>query len=634
MATTAKQRAGLALALLAVLFVAVNVTAQNLLRGVHADVTEGGLYTVSDGTRAVLERITEPIRLRLYYTPPLGEAAPDFAAYHRRVRTLLERYADIAGGGLILEYLDPEPFSDTEDRAVAFGLQGIALNESGDLGYFGIAATNATDDQEVIPFLGLERESFLDYDLTKMIAALASPDKPQIGVISSLPVMGGPPRQPGAAPDPRWALIDAIEPFYRVRNLGTGIEMIDEDIGILMIIHPLGLSDATLYAIDQFVLRGGRALVFVDPLPEITRLSPGPLGPRNPQPSQFQRLLNAWGVELASATIAADLDAARRINLGQTAQQQSLDYVAWLELGPENGDSEDPVAGAFTALNLATAGVLTPIEGAKTTVTPLLRTGAKSMRLETAQVEPQPDVGALFRNFQPSGERLMLAARITGPNRTAFPDGPPDDWEPDFGEDAPKHLPTARGSLNIVVIADADMTHEIMWARRQNVLGQEVVVPFADNANVIVNTLDNLAGSDALIGLRARTVQRRPFTLVDDIRQASERQYLDREQALLDQLVDLRAQLQDLARRDQAADGGGLAVSDTDTRALAEARARMIETRSELRAVQRALRADIESLEATVKAINILAAPALLMLIGLTVAAVGRSRRNRVVRTH
>jgi ABC-type uncharacterized transport system involved in gliding motility auxiliary subunit len=625
-----KTRARLALVLLAVLFAAVNVTAQTAFRGVHVDVTEDGLYSVSDGTRSVLESIGEPIRLRLYYTPALGEAAPDFAAYHRRVRTLLEQYADIAGDGLILAYPNPEPFSDTEDRAVAFGLQGIALNETGDQGYFGIAATNSTDDKEVIPFLGLEREALLEYDLTKMIAALARPEKPHVGVISSLPVMGGPPRVPGAPPDPKWALIDAIEPFYRVRNLGTGIEMIDEKIGILIVVHPIGLSDATLYAIDQFVLRGGRAIVFVDPLPEVARLSPGPLGPRRPQASQFDRLLNAWGLEMAPGTVAADLDAARRINLGQGAAQQSADYVAWLALGPENGTADDPVAGAFTTLNLATAGVLTPIEGAKTTITPLLRTGENSMRLTTEQVDPQPDVLGLFRGFEPSGERLMLAARITGPNRTAFPDGPPADWEPDFGEEAPAHLPTARGSLNIVVIADADMTHEIMWGRRQNLLGQEVVVPIADNANLIVNALDNLAGSDALAGLRARTVQRRPFTRVETIRREAERTYLDREQALLDELTGLRARLQDLARREGAAD---VAVSAEESQALADARARLIETRRELRAVQRALRADIDRLETTVKAVNILAAPLALTLIGLGVAAVGRARRARAIRT-
>ena len=635
-----KARASLGLVMLAILFVSVNVIASNTLQGVRIDVTEDELFTVSGGTKEVLENIPEPVHLRLYYSPPLGDAAPAFATYYQRVRTLLQQYADLAARGapgrLVLEFANPEPFSDTEDRAVAFGLQGIALGESGDLGYFGLAATNSTDDQEVILFLGLERESFLEYDLTKMIASLAKPEKPEIGLISTLPVMGGPPLAQGQAPQPRWALIDAIAPFYRVRNLGPGIETIDPDIGILLIVHPGGLSEVTQYAIDQFVLHGGRAVVFVDPNPEISRLYPSPLGPRLPQASDFTRLLKAWGVEMEKGVVAADIDAARRVSINQGGQQQPADYVAWLEFGPENGDADDPVAGAFTLLHTATAGILNQVEGAKTTFTPLLKTGERSMRLQVDQVRNNPDVLELFRKFQPSGEKLTVAARISGATHTAFPNGPPDEYQPPEGEEASTHYAASRSELNVVVVADVDMLHEILWASRQNVLGQTVLVPNADNGYFVVNVIDNMAGSDALIGLRARTVQQRPFTLVEDLRRASEQAYLQREQDLLDQLSDVRYRLAKLTQRDTAAGSdpaNDLAFSEEDNRALVEARAEMITTRQELRAVQRALRANIEQLELTVKAVNTFAAPALLTLIGLGVAVIGRRRRAQAVKT-
>jgi len=631
-----KGRAALALALLAVLFVSVNVMTANMLQGLHIDATEDDLFTVSDGTKSVLESIPEPIHLRLYYTPPLGDVAPTFATYYQRVRTLLQQYVDISVGGaagrLVLEFPNPEPFSDVEDRAVSFGLQGIALDDSGDLGYFGIAATNSTDDQEVIPFLGLERESFLEYDLTKMIASLATPEKPMIGLISTLPMMGGPPQAQGAPPQPRWALMDALAPFYQVRNLGAGIENIDPEIGILLIVHPTGLSDLTQYAIDQFVMAGGRAMVFIDPNPEISRLFPGPLGPRQPQASEMDRLLTAWGIQMEPDVTAADLDAARRVTISQGGQQQPADYVAWLELGPENGDADDPVAGAFTLLHTATSGILKPVEGAKTTFTPLLKTGERSMRLAVNQVRTSPDVLALFREFEPSGEALTLAARLSGPTYSAFPDGPPDGFEPALGEDAPKHLTTSRKDLNIVVIADVDMLHEILWADRQNVLGQSVIVPNADNGNFIVNALDNLAGSDALIGLRARTVQQRPFTRVEELRRASEQAFLQREQDLLDQLGSIRERLASLTQRESNT-ATDLTISEEEDRALVQARAEMIATRQELRAVQRALRADIETLESNVKAINIFAAPALILVMALGVAIVGRRRRSLAVKT-
>ncbi|MHC8508970.1 MAG: Gldg family protein [Rhodospirillales bacterium] len=621
-----RPRTWAALGLLAVLFFSVNVMPSVMLRDARIDMTEDRLFTVSDGARAVLSAIDEPVHIRLYYSPALGDASPAFAAYYQRVRELLLRYADAAKGGLVAEFLNLEPFSDVEDRAVGSGLRGEAVNETGDLVYFGVTAVNSTDDIEVIPFLNFERERFLEYDLMRMIASLAEPEKPAVGLISSLPVMGGGRQSLTAAPSQRWAVIDAIEPFYEVRDLGADFHSIDADIRVLLMIHPKDLPDAALYAIDQFVMNGGRVLAFIDPNTEVAQLTVGPEGPRKPEASSLGPLLAAWGVLLEEKTVAADMDAARRVSLNADGRGRAADYVAWLELGPENGDPNDVVAGAFTRLFAATAGVLRQTENAETAFTPLLWTGARSMRLDVEAVRGDPDVGGLFRNFEPSGEPLTLAARLSGNARSAWPDGPPEGAEP-----ADAHLSAARGPVNIVVVADADMVHDAVWARRQETGGQRLVIPNADNANFTVNMLDALAGSAALIDLRGRTVRARPFERVENLRRAAEQAYLQREQSLMDRLKTLTAHLDELARRETA--GADFALSGADSKALTQARADLIQTRRELREVRRVLRAEIDQLEAVLKAVNILAAPAVLTLIGLIAAATGRTRRARAVRT-
>ncbi len=635
--------AGLALA--AVLLLAVNVFAGTVFRGWRLDLTEDRLYTISDGTREVLKGLEEPITLRLYFSEILGRTSPPHAAYYARVRELLEQYADLADGMIRLEIHRPEPFSDDEDRAVAFGLQGIPVNSAGDLGYFGLAGTNSTDGEAVIPFFSPEREPFLEYDLTKLVYTLANPEKKVVGVISTLPVDGGMPSPMGPAMGMQrpWVVMDQIREFFEVRTLGRDVESIPDDVDVLMLVHPRDLAPRTLYAIDQFVLGGGKALVFLDANAETAALS-GPAGMALAGRSEIDDLLAAWGARLVKDKVAGDLDAARRVNAGTQGRAVIADYVAWLTLGRDRFDPKDVVTADIDRLTFATPGILEKVDGATTEFRPLVTTGPRAMAIDAGKVRFSPDVVALYRAFVPGGEPLTLAARLSGPAKTAYPDGPPrDDGDEDGKADgdgsdeadaekaadaalAAAGLKESKGPINVLVVADADMLYDKFWVRTQDFFGQRILVPDADNGAFVVNALDNLSGSSALIQLRGRGRSDRPFTFVDNIRREAERRYRDKEQALLDQLKELQDKL------DQVSKGGGEAgaalLTPEERKAIETFRTQMLAVRRELREVQRALRRDIERVDGWFKFLNIAAVPLVIAAAAGGVALYRRRRRH------
>ena len=622
--------AGLALAV--VLFFAVNIFSNAAFQASRLDLTEGKLFTLSQGTLKVLADIDEPIAIRLFYTKLLGERSPRHAIYFERVRELLERYADLSQGKVTLEVIKPEPFSDSEDRAVAAGLQGIPLNDSGDLGYFGLAGANSTDDRASIPFFTTERETFLEYDLTRIVHTLANPERTVVGLMSPLPLDGGATRPPFNA-GPRWAVLDQISEFFELQTLPLELRQIPENIDILMLVHPKGLSDFTLYAIDQFVLGGGRALVFVDANAEVDAPADGRM--RSLPRSEFNKNLNAWGLNLADNKVAGDLDTARRVNVRIGGKMNVVDYVVWLSLGKDNFDARDAVIGDISTLNVATAGILEKFDAPGAEIQPLITIGANAMAIDAEKVMMQPDPVALFRDFKSGKKPLMLAARVRGKVKTAFPDGPPPSDTPK-DKDAkaagtpPQHLSESTDPVNLIVVADVDMLHERFWSEVRNLLGQRIFVPFANNADFVVNALDNLGGSDALIGLRGRMESARPFHLVQEIRQAAERKYRDKEKSLQTKLEDVRSKLENLQRR--RGTEGDMVLNSDDKAAIEDFRTQMIVVRKGLRGVQRELRREIDRLDAMLKFFNIAFIPLLLGAAIIVFALFRRTRRKvRVV---
>ena len=616
----------ISLALAVVLFLAINVFTETTIKGVQFDLTEKSLYTLSDGTKETLAAVKEPITLRFFSTRQLTESTPGLTAYGERVQELLERYVALSNNLVKLELVDPEPFSPEEDRAVGFGLSGVPITEAGDLGYFGLAATNTTDDTDVIPFLTPQREQFLEYDLTRMINNLANPKKKVIALISGIPVDSDPLKKYKA-----WALIDQLRQFFEVRPQGLTPKITD-DVDLLMIVHPFGLSDESKYAIDQYVLAGGKAMIFVDPHAEEGARSnqalrlPAGLG------SHMPKLFKAWGIKFDRDKVLGDLKAGQRVQAGVDSFGRPIitRYVAWTTYGPENINSSDVTTSQLRLVNFGTPGYFEIEEAATTMVEPLITSTEASGPFDAESVRRNPQPAEILKEFRPQNKTYLLAARVSGNVKSAFPDGPPkkdvkkDDDKKKAAATPKPHLTGSVKPINLIVVADTDFMADLFWVQTQDLFGQQVVVPTANNADFIVNAADNLSGTSSLINLRSRGLSARPFELVQNIQNEAEDKYRAKERSLVKELEDVEKKMQELQNRERAKSAAVL--SPEQQAEIAKFRVRVLEIRQELRQVQLNLRRDIDNLDARLKVLNIAAVPAAVAILALLVAFVRRNR--------
>jgi ABC-type uncharacterized transport system involved in gliding motility auxiliary subunit len=633
-----------ALVCAAILFVGINVIADKTLRSARVDLTQQRLFTLSDGSRKTLAKIDEPVTVRFYYSKRLGTEIPTYALYAQRVREMLEEYASLAGGKLRLEILDPIPYSAVEDRAVAFGLQGVPIDQGGEQVYFGLAATNSTDDQQVIPFFQPERERFLEYDLTKLIHSLAFPKKTVVGLVTALPVEGDMMAAMQGRPMQPFAVIEQLRQLYEVRTIGSDLDKISPDIDVLMLIHPQNLSDKTQYAIDQFVLNGGRALVFVDPHSEIQQSRPSQFNPPgSPVGSTLDKLFAAWGIEMVPDMVAGDRTAARKVNAGSAGRVQAVDYVAWLNLRSANFNKDDYITADLSQINMATSGILQPHEGAKTKFEPLIQTSPQAMKIPAEKFQgPIPDVVGLLSQFKSEGQRLTLAARVTGEVQTAFPDGPPKPPESKEAKPEEKDAAAATDStksepakdpqilqskqpINVVVVADTDLLDDRLWVQSSDFFGQRVVIPVANNSDFVANAVESLAGGNDLITLRSRGTSARPFEVVQNIQREADSLYSAKQHELQDKLKATEAKIKDL-KSDKS---GNVQLTSAQTATLDSFRSEMLQTRQQLRDVQLALNQEIDRLKARLQFINIALIPILVGIIAIIVGIMRLHRRKR-----
>ncbi len=628
-------RAALGLLLAAVILFAGNIAADRALNGIRLDLTERGLYTISDSTRAVIDAMAEPVVARLFFSDALGESSPDHATHFARVRDLLEQYAALSGGRIRIIRRNPAPYTRDEDAAVAYGLQSVPVNAAGDAGYFGLVATNSTDDKAVVPFFSLDRETLLEYDLTKVFDNLNNPVKRVVGMISTLPVLGR--HAPPFGASPRWLSMDSLGQVFDIHPLDAETRAIPEEIELLILVHPNGLAHQTLYAIDQFALSGRPVLAFVDPLAEAG--AAGAWRGATTGAADVNHLLRQWGIALVPGMVAADIDIARRVNVQNEGRLQPVDYVVWLALTRANFLPGEAATEEMSLINMATPGILQRLsapgsstaQGSGPAVAPLIVTGPRSMRINAARVAVQnPDAVGLFRDFKPSGERLVLAARISGSTTSAYADGPPPGATPGgvlasgTGQESGRESGHRRtGSITAIVVADTDMLHDRFWAERRDYRGNAAIAPFANNADFLVGTVDLLLGGATLAELRGRGKSDRPFDRVETIRREAERKYRARERELVREIQEIQIRIEEFVDRGGA--GFGHAVPSTrETAEITRLRARAVAMREGLREVQRALRADIDWLDAWLKFFNIGAVPLLLALVAL---AVGLGRR-------
>ncbi len=635
---------GSGLAIGVVLFFAVNVFSNVVLRSARFDLTDQQLYTLSEGSRKILQSLDEPLTLRFYLSKKLATGLPGIHGYANRVLELLQEYEQVAGGKLILHVIDPEPFSEEEDRAVGYGLQGVPLDKGNVQFYFGLVGASATDDRELIPFFQQTREEFLEYDLTKLVYQLANPKRTVVGLLSTLPLEGGLPAallqtQGGGAP---WMIMNSIREVMEVKALEETVTEIPEDIEVLMVVHPKELGDPTLYAIDQFVLRGGRALVFVDPHSEADQPPPNPgnpMGMPGPRHSDLGKVFDAWGVELVKGKVAGDLPLAKKVNVQKLSRTFVSDYPIWIDLAPKHLNSEDIVTAKLPSLTMASAGILRKKEGREIAWTPLVETDEQAMQIDSSRLMLMPDVEGILRDYRPEGEKLTLAARMTGKVQTAFPDGRPraeesaleetehDDANAQKESHAPPHLAESAESIHVIVVADTDVLHDRFWVQVQNFLGQRIAIPTAANNRFVVNALDNLTGSPDLISVRNRGSFSRPFTLVKAIQQEAEQRFRQKERALQQRLKDTERKIRDLQKKKE--DQTALILSVEQQAALNEFRQQLVATRKELRSVQHELRKNMEHLEGMVKFLNIGLMPLVIAVGGLLFSAWNTRRRLR-----
>ncbi len=626
------------IAIAAVLFGAFNVISNAALSSARFDLTEHKLFTLSDGTRNVLKNLAEPITLRFYLSKKLATGLPGIKGYATRVEEMLEEYAGVAGDQILLQVMDPEPFSEEEDRAVAYGLQGVPLDNGTRQFYFGLAGTSSTDDLEVIPFFQPEREEFLEYDLTKMIHSLAHPKKKIIGLLSSLPIEGGGGmpfmRQPGGSQP--WLIVTQIEQMFEIKKIETTATVIPDDVSVLMVVHPKALNDSTLYAIDQFVLGGGHAMIFVDPLAEADPAGGNPMNPMAggaPQHSDMPKLFDAWGVEMVKGKVLADLPLAKKVQIQKQTRLQVVDYPVWVDFRQEHFNPDDIVTAQVPTITVASGGILRKKGDVGTELIPLIESDEAAMQMEASRLSFMPDFPTLLSTYKPEGEKMKVAVRVTGQVKTAFPDGKPEpppkekeDTAPPLEEpSAPKeHLAASQTPINIIIVADTDMLRDRFWAQVQNFFGQRIAIPTSGNGTFVTNALDNLTGSNDLISVRSRAGYARPFTLLRSLQQEAEQQFRQKEQALQEHLKNTERKIQEL--QSQKPEGSSLILSVEQQEAMAKFRQELVQVRKDLRAVQHELGKNIEAVESWVKFVNIGLIP---LFIGVAGVWMGSSRARK-----
>nr|WP_298165598.1 Gldg family protein [uncultured Pseudomonas sp.] len=587
------------LVLIALAFLAFNLFSNLSLSGARLDLTEQKLYTISAGTEQILASLEEPVELNFFYSDTLAKDLPALRNYARRVEEMLKAYEREADGKLKLKIIDPEPFSEEEDKAAEFGLQGIPLQQGGDSLYFGLAGKSAAGDVQVIPFFALDQEEFLEYELSRLVQNLAKPQRPVVGVLSGLQINGGF-DMAARQPTPPWMLIEEVRQLFQIESLKSDVDQIPENVSVLLLIHPKQLSQQTLYAIDQFVLRGGKLLAFVDPFSEADAQADMPGEVVIDKSSNLEPLFKAWGLRMVPDQVLGDGSYAMAVSMGQG--QRAVRHAAWLSLPKQALDQDDIATAALETLTVATAGILEPLEGAKTQFVPLVQSSQYAMPFDVKRFGMLSNPEELIRELEPTGERYTIAARVSGPAQSAYPEGI------EGQKDGLKQADT----INVIVVADTDMLTDRMWVQVQDFFGQRIPQPWADNAGFAINALDNLAGSEALISVRSRGRFSRPFEVVEDIQREAEARFREKEQALQARLADTEQKLAALQRSDDPEKA--LELTPEQQAAVQQFVQQKLQIRKELRDVRYQLNADIEALGRTLKVINIALMPVLLTL--------------------
>ena len=608
------------------------VVGQSSFKHLRLDLTQDKVFTLSQGTHNILAQLEQPVELLFFYSEAAMRDAPTLRNYAQRIENTLEEFELLANGKLVLRKIDPEPFSEMEDKAAELGMQAVPLRVGGPQLYLGLAAIGDGGNQEVITFLHPNRQQFLEYDIAKAVYLASRQAPPTLGLISGLPVSGGLDMVSRSMRRP-WASVEQLKQLYEVVDLGPSPDSIGEDIDLLLIIHPGETSEQAQYAIDQFVLSGRNAIIFVDPHAETADAGAGMVVQgAPPTPSDLPRLFKAWGIEMVPAKVLGDAAHAMLVNIGDDlAPARNLVLLGFTT---ENIAAEELVTQQLDTLNISSAGVWRQLEGAGTQWQELVWSSQAAGLLDVEMVRGLTDPNRLFDSFVPDGINYVVAGQLSGAVMSAFPEGKPvadvvgEPGEPalaDVQEETEEAAPgLQQGNINVLLIADTDLLTDRLWVQQQSFFGQPVLNPFADNGSLLINAADTMAGNADLISIRSRGTYSRPFTRVHEIQRQAEEGYRERADELATQLKATEAKLTELQKLKTGEDK--LVLSVEQEQAIDQFLAQKLSIRKSLREVQHQLTSDIEKLGVHLKLINIGLIPLLLTLLVLLLAWVRRLR--------
>ena len=633
----------------------VSVGLISALPSIRIDLTEDDLFSLADGTRNIVSGLEEPIELLFFYSESATEDQPQIRSYGTRVQELLREIVIASGGNLVLSIVDPEPFSEEEDLATQYGVQPVPVTQGGQGIYFGLVAVELDNEKdpalrvsETMPLIRPDQEQFLEYEFMQLVTRVANPDLKVVGLLTTLDIDGGFDPMTGQATQ-QWMITDYIRQLYDLRRIETDTEIIEEDVDILMIVHPEGLSEQTLYAIDQHVMRGGETFVFLDPTADsmVSRSERGSMIPAGMR-SDLPGLLEAWGVDYASDKVLTDNTLALRVQMGQGSRPVA--HIGMIGANRTALAGDDIITRRLENLNLSSVGALAPRDGATTRFEPLIQSSSDAMLMNASLLEDVLDPSVLFDEFVSANERYTIAARVSGVISSAFPEGRPvrkdaaadaSEEETDDDNDSDEarientnsdsatvegHLTRTSGETNILLFADTDVLTDRLWVQVAQFMGQRIPQPYANNGDFVINALDNLSGGADLVSIRSRGRYSRPFERVVKLQREADDRLRTEEAALLERLAETEEQLAAL-NTDEGGQLLGQLTPEIQTE-IDRFNAELLDTRRSLRDVQFQLTADIEALGSNLKWFNTAAIPMLLTVIALFMSLT-RARRRR-----
>lgn len=610
--------AGLLLAI--ILFVSFIIVVNNNLTSARIDLTEDRLYTLSSGSLNIIQSVQQPITLRFYYSESVAQALPAIRSHAQRVQELLREYERASNGMIRLLVIDPRPFTDHEQRAEQYGLLGVPIDGEDDPLFFGLAATNELDGLEIIRFFQTANEDKLEYDLTRLVQTLSEAQRRNIAVLSALPIDGedfdplsGRLEEGGSPP---WPIMGELRALFNVSVLPADVRRIPSSLDALVVVHPKELADATLYAIEQYVLSGGRLVTFVDPHAEIDQ---PPRDPDNPmsammasRASNMDKLFQAWGFQRSPTDVVADRVTATRVDFGARTNHQPIDYVLWQALTPDNMNQEERITANLRRINMATPGHFVLLEDASTEITPLLSSSNEAMLVDRRVVQFRNDPVALLTRYEAGTLSYPMAIRVRGEVQTAFPQGARDVTTGQV-QKMPNHRDSSDGPIDVIAIADVDMLNPRFWVQQQDFFGETINFSTSNNVDFLTNAIEDITGTEGLISVRSRTGFSRPFTRVQAIQREAERRFRTQERELQRTVQETQ---QAIARM-QSAGGGEQLLTPEQEQEIAELRQMANQSEQELRRVRVNLRQDIDRLDTQLKFFNIGLVPMIVILLAI-----------------